>query len=155
MFETLEVIFEMWCFHSRSQDSSTPRYGWCVTTSKAVIPMLYWCIAGDLFWVTCMTKHFEVLIRICQSFSHWHCLSMSSCKMAASLSDLIWRYKIQLSAKRRTFDLTDDGKSLIYIKNKCGPRTVPWGTPDLTSTLDEWEPSKTTLCWRLVRKWCL
>jgi len=33
---------------------------------------------------------------------------------------------------------------LIWIKNKSGPRTVPWGTPESTVTDDENSPSTIT-----------
>ena len=30
--------------------------------------------------------------------------------------------------------------SLMYRRNRSGPRTVPWGTPDVTICVSEWEP---------------
>ena len=36
--------------------------------------------------------------------------------------------------------------SLIQIKNRTGPRTDPWGTPDVTSQVDDLEPSTITCC---------
>ena len=39
-------------------------------------------------------------------------------------------YKTQLSAKRRTDDLIFSGRSLIKMRNRTGPKTDPWGTPD-------------------------
>ena len=40
--------------------------------------------------------------------------------------------------------------SLMYIKKKRGPNTVPCGTPDRTGHGSEREPSTTTCC---VRPW--
>ena len=50
-------------------------------------------------------------------------------------------YKTQSSAKRRTDDLIFSGRSLIKIRNRTGPRTDPWGTPDRTGTGSEAWPS--------------
>ena len=42
--------------------------------------------------------------------------------------------------------------SLINIMNKSGPRTLPWGTPLMTSRIEEYVEFKRTVCLRLVRK---
>ena len=47
--------------------------------------------------------------------------------------------------------LRPSAKSLIYIKNRKGPRIEPWGTPTLTSAQDEHWPFKTSLCFLLRR----
>ena len=39
---------------------------------------------------------------------------------------------------------------LIYIENINGPKTVPWGTPDLTDTKLDLYPLTTTLCFLCV-----
>ena len=38
------------------------------------------------------------------------------------------------------------GKSFMKIRNRIGPRTVPWGTPDVTETDAEEVPFMTTVC---------
>ena len=60
-------------------------------------------------------------------------------------------YKTQLSAKRRTDDLIFSGRSLIKMRNRTGPKTDPWGTPDRTETGSKAWPSNTTLVERPVR----
>ena len=40
----------------------------------------------------------------------------------------------------------ESGKSFIYARNKQGPRTEPWGTPDMTGTVGDCLPSTTTDC---------
>ena len=56
------------------------------------------------------------------------------------------------SANIRAFKLlVTSGRSLIYARNKSGPRTVPWGTSDRTSALDEWQFSRSTCCVRSPR----
>ena len=52
--------------------------------------------------------------------------------------------KTQSSAKRRTGDLIFSGRSLIKMRNRTGPKTDPWGTPDRTRTGSEAWPSNTT-----------
>ena len=37
-------------------------------------------------------------------------------------------------------------RSLVYIKNRVGPRAEPYGTPDVTLHGVEYEPSTTTCC---------
>ena len=68
-----------------------------------------------------------------------------------SFSNLNWsgrerilRYSRQSSAKSLTWDDTTSGRSLIWIKNKSGPKTVPWGTPESTVTDDGNSPSTIT-----------
>ena len=38
----------------------------------------------------------------------------------------------------------------MYIKNNNGPKTVPWGTPDVVTTGADDAPSITTDCVRCV-----
>jgi hypothetical protein len=44
------------------------------------------------------------------------------------------------------------GRSLMYIKNSSVPRTVPWGTPEVTGAGSDATPSKITLWVRPARK---
>ena len=46
-------------------------------------------------------------------------------------------YKTQSSAKRRTDDPIFSGRSLMKMRNRTGPKTDPWGTPDRTGTGSE------------------
>jgi hypothetical protein len=41
-------------------------------------------------------------------------------------------------------------KSLMKMRNRMGPRTLPCGTPDSTSVHEEYLPFSTTLCFRPV-----
>ena len=47
-------------------------------------------------------------------------------------------------SKRRIDDLIFSGIALIKMRNRTGPRTDPWGTPDRTGTGSEAWPSNTT-----------
>ena len=53
-------------------------------------------------------------------------------------------YKIQSSAKRRTDDLIFSGRSLLKMRHRTCPNTVPWGTPGMTGSGSEAWPSNTT-----------
>jgi hypothetical protein len=65
---------------------------------------------------------------------------------------LILLYRRQSSANSRAVDETTDGKSLLKSRNKRGPKTVSWGTPEETVVAaDDW-PSSTTHCVRPSRK---
>ena len=68
-----------------------------------------------------------------------------------SSSQQIVPYNNASSAKSLTVELRLSGKSFIYIKNSSGPKTVPWGTPDVVTTGADDAPSITTDWVRCVR----
>ena len=54
--------------------------------------------------------------------------------------------RVESSAKQMTLKSLDTFcRSFMYIKNKSGPRTLPWGIPVCDSTSDESSPLKDTL----------
>src|SRR6056300_1027018 len=56
------------------------------------------------------------------------------------------------SAKSLIDDFIASGRSFIKMRNNIGPKTVPWGTPDLTGDQLEHVPLTTTRCRRSVKK---
>lgn len=76
----------------------------------------------------------------------------SSWRILQSSLLLIFRYKIQSSAKSRTLELTFSGRSFMYSKNNKGPNTVPCGTSEVTFDQSDCSPPTTTLCKRAFRK---
>ena len=83
-----------------------------------------------------------------QSASHFCQLSKFPWSCMASAALLMYMYKTQSSAKCRTAELSDtmSGRTLMKSKNTNGPRTLPWGTPDLTGAVMEVTPSSNTCC---------
>jgi len=61
-------------------------------------------------------------------------------------------YNKQSSANKLQDDDTQSSKSLMYTKNNNGPKTVPWGTPLITSMDDDWEPLHVTYWVQLLKK---
>ena len=59
----------------------------------------------------------------------------------------LWRGRwFFMSAKRRTVDFTESGRSLIWNKKKRGPSTVPWGTPESSLTASDSSPQPSYAC---------
>ena len=54
----------------------------------------------------------------------------------------------QSSAKSLTLEDTIDGRSFMCNRKSIGPKTVPCGTPESTSTRPDDTPSTTTHCLR-------
>ena len=92
--------------------------------------------------------HFDALNFIPHSSPHNCNASRSFCICTWSWIDLIVRYIKQSSANKRTCvpGSTTCVRSFMNNKNKRGPITVPWGTPDFTSAESDVLPSTTT-CW--------
>ena len=61
-------------------------------------------------------------------------------------------YTRELSAKSLVVAEMFSGMSFIYIRKSSGPRTVPCGTPDVTSAGLEYAPSRTISCCLSARK---
>ena len=67
--------------------------------------------------------------------------------MCWSLAVVITLNSRQSSAKSLVDEFwTTCGRSLMYARKRRGPRTVPWGTPDVMSAGEECTPSRSTSC---------
>ena len=86
-----------------------------------------------------MTWHFSGWNLICHLISHSLSASRSRCSALASLLHLICLYNNESSANNLVSDGEHSGKSLI--KNSCGPKTVPCGTPNTTLECGDGVPS--------------
>ena len=74
----------------------------------------------------------------------------------------IFRYNALSSANSLILEVRLFSMSLMYRRNRSGPSTVPWGTPDVYICVSKWEPFTST--WRVLfvrkafiqlRVWCL
>ena len=100
-----------------------------------------------------ITSHLSGLKCICQSRSQSCKLLKSSWRDVVSSLILMYRYRRQSSANNLAVLFTLLGRSLMYIKkNSSGPRTVPWGIPEVTGAVSDATPSTITLWVRPARK---
>ena len=136
-------------FHFKSWLMVTPRYLLVCSLSNVCPWNLYGVTRGLLLLVTWITVHFSGFNDICQSFSHFSSAARSSCRVMVSWRDVIRLYKRESSAKSRMSDLVQSGMSLMKVRNRRGPRTVPCGTPERTSAVVDVFPSMMSLC----KKW--
>ena len=96
--------------------------------------------------VTLTTWHLEGLNSMSKGDSHNDSLSRSFCSTVPSSKPPIVRYTAVSSTKSRTCDDSFSGSSFLNTRNRIGPKTEPWGTPELTGTDLDSSPSKTTVC---------
>ena len=80
----------------------------------------------DIIW------HFFALNLIPKLSHHFSRESKSLYRATLSAPERMGRYKRQSSANSLTCEVTTDGRSLIWSKNKRGLSTVPCGTRDNT-----------------------
>ena len=61
------------------------------------------------------------------------------------------RYSMQSSANSRISDLMSAVMLFMYSKNSREPKTVPWGSPEVSVSQDDCDPFTTTRCSRFAR----
>ena len=94
---------------------------------------------------TCLGGIFR--INFCD---HVSSVLMSRCRdFRSSSADVTARYSLVLSANNLIEFSTVPGISLMNVKNRTGPRTLPCGTPLVTFTHSEQAPFTET-CWTLL-----
>ena len=91
--------------------------------------------------LTDKTSHLSGRNSIIHWCSHLDRVFRSSFIREASASLVIIRYIIMSLANRCTVPLMFLAMSLMLYKNRQGPRTEPWRTPDVTGLLSEQLPS--------------
>jgi len=94
----------------------------------------------------CMTLHLSTLNNICESCDQLHKCLESVCNLSISFALDTTLKRFVSSVNFNTLEHTESSKSFIYIRNKSGPNTDPWGTPLITFVYLELLPIKTTLC---------
>ena len=96
----------------------------------------------------CMTCHLLALKCISQVFSHRSSFCRSCCKVWKSFSLVTVKYTAVSSANMLTCEFIFSDRSFMYKRNEVGPRTEPWGTPDVTGIAADFSPSRATHCER-------
>ena len=94
--------------------------------------------------VTLSRKHLLALKAICHFSDQTSNLLRSLWSISALLMLLTNPYRRLSSANRPHSEVIWRPMSLMYPKNISGPRTVPWGTPEVTVTGEDSEPLTTT-----------
>ena len=151
--EIVKHMLSMWCFQESLLSTVRPRNLIWETFSRGVpskimsegnvsrvllksMYFVFWRLRDNLLarihWVTFESSKFIVRMRVCGSL--WE------------------KNKFESSAKSMNVRTSDDlQKSLMYTKNKSGPRRLPWGTPQwMLCRLELWA-FKNTNCFLLVR----
>ena len=90
-----------------------------------------------------MTKHLSTLNSISHLASHIPSASRSCCRRLVSFLSVMSRYTV-VSKESTLLLVIDSCRSLMYARNKTGPRTVPCGTPLVTGLGVEVSPSSST-----------
>ena len=123
-----------------------------LTTSRVWPWSWYLVLRGHYLQVTRIVVHFLEWKDIRQSDSNFSSAERSSCSLFESCKLSIWRNSKQSSANNLAWESTTEERSLIKARNKRRPRTVPWGTPEVTSASSDLAPSIRTCCFLLRRK---
>ena len=102
-----------------------------------------------------MSSNFSELNSMLLLVAHWHtaCRSNYSAFISSSLD-----ISCPILVSSAKLDMNDVATSLsmspINIRNRRGPITEPWGTPDKTGLGEDLTPLTTTVWDRLLRKLC-
>ena len=138
------------CMWNRSSLSTTTPRSFSEAVLCKTIPFILY--SWWLFRVPrCITLHLSMLNGSCQAADQLASASISCCSIlhSSGLSTVLNTFVS--SANIFTTELIESGKSLIYIKNRTGPRTLPWGTPLTTSSHPDLASPTRTLWRRPVR----
>ena len=146
------VRFWICVFQLRSWLISSPKYLAWSTASRTWPCRTYCCLIGVRARVISSTWHLRGLNYISQSFPLISSLWRSCWRVWQSALLFIVNYTAVSSEYSLTSEWMFSGRSLIYKRNKIGPKTEPWGTPDMTGISDDFSPSKATHCVRPSKK---
>ena len=97
-----------------------------------------------VLFVILRSLHFFMLNFICHLSAQSWSRRMSCCSECESAKVSIFRYNALSSANSLILEVRLFSMSLMYRRNRSGPSTVPWGTPDVTICVSEWEPFTST-----------
>ena len=139
--------FSIMCFSKlKLQSTMTPMSFSSLEFSNSTPIRAYFMYGSGLCLPICILLHFSG----CNFNSHCSVHDSIACKSFCSeiwSSLVLITLKILLSsAKRYTVEFRLSGRSLIYIMNKIGPSTDPWGIPDVISCHRDSCPLTVTCC---------
>ena len=145
----------IWFLHVRFESKVTPRYltvETCWIFTPSIFRLNDLCGFNFLEW-----KRIKLVLRILSAnlldfihsataFSSWFNFTSRSFRFLQE------QYMLVSSANKwKVSNFEALGKSLIYNKNNKGPRTDPWGTPQVTDRESESWPLTHTNCSLLDR----
>lgn len=131
------LTLSIWWFHDRLLEMLTPRYLALVVTASSFPWMYYGVMCCFHLVVIRITSYLSGLKCMSQSASQFCRLSRSIWSCLVSASVVMVLYRRQSSANNLALDFTLKGISLMYAKKSSGPRTIPWGTPDVTGVVHQ------------------
>ena len=150
----LEILV-MWVFQLILWSMWTPRYLIEVSWISIWLFIDNITCLGSFLWIGRKITKFDLSIFNESLFAHSQLKTFSSSeliKLSSMFMSLCWKDKFASSAKRwksRSFEQL--WKSLTYIKNKSGPSTDPWGTPQDTAWVSEFIAPRETNCDLLLK----
>ena len=97
--------------------------------SPGSFPQSLWVLRWKfLLWVICTAKHLLTLKLVYHFVTRRVNASRSLCRVVVSPADFISLCMIQSSAHSLVVELTQDGRSFMYNRNRSGHSTFPWDT---------------------------
>ena len=129
----------------------TARYDVYLTSPNVTSQSSYSFWGGSFLVEKHTTLHFDGLKSICHLYCHCSNLHQSSWILFPSVALEIIPYDRASSANSLTGEFKPSGRSFISNKNRNRPKTVPWGTPDVTQEGDDVFFSQITDCCRPVK----
>ena len=140
----LAATFSTCLFQERLLVSVTPRDLLASSTAR-VWPWSLQLVSLAIFdfgeiWIT---LYLLALKLMSHSFSHCSRAWRSSCNCSLSSA-----CRASCHRQRDVCESEHSSMSLMYVRKSKGPRTVPWGTPDNTSSWLDLAPSRTNCCFR-------
>ena len=141
--------YSIWLCHFRSEDIKTPRCLWELTF---LITSPWKTISGMESLSFLLDTSMDSVLGGLKVTSHWWAQllmrwrSLFRVTWASSRSLLVTKRQVSSANIRIWEDWIIVDRSLMYIKNKRGPNTDPWGTPAEIWPQSEHCPFIITLC---------
>ena len=127
ILDALFTAFDTWAWNFKSLSIVTPRSFSSLVASNVVSFMQYSQPGFDV--PRCSILHFSLLNPICHLWDQARRLFKSSWTLVwSSRDDIPWNSLVS-STNIFAVHTNSSGKSLMYMTNKTGTNTLPWGMP--------------------------